>query len=134
MTGTAFMSAALGIADACGVMNRQPPRIIIEALLPGLRPGETSAVALVSHIGYGTAAGTVYRIVVAPAHRNTRTGILYGAAVWAAGYEGWLPLLGILPSAHKDKRGRALTMFVAHIIYGAALGQAAARGNRQTSQ
>lgn len=134
MTGTAFMSAALGMADACGIMNRQPPRIIIEALLPSLGPGEARATALVSHVGYGTVAGAAYGIMLAPAHRNTRTGILYGAAVWAAGYEGWLPLLGILPAAHKDKRGRALTMFAAHIIYGAALGQAAASENRKHPQ
>lgn len=125
------MSAALGLADLCGVMDRQPPRIIVEDLLPGLSKKETNAVALVSHLGYGAGAGAAYGVLVAPARRNAWTGALYGIGVWAMGYEGWLPLLGILTPAHRDKRGRAVTMFAAHIVYGAALGRAAGRRHRR---
>lgn len=130
IAGTAAMSAALGVSDAFGVMDKQPPRMIIEALLPDLDEAETNATAVVCHIGYGKLAGVGYTMVVAPEHRNAATGILYGAAVWAAGYEGWLPLLGILPPAHRDKPSRAWTMFLAHIIYGAVLGRTAGRLSR----
>jgi hypothetical protein len=42
--------------------------------------------------------------------------------VWLAGYEGWLPMMGILPPAHRDDRGRVGTMVAAHLVFGAALG------------
>lgn len=57
--------------------------------------------------------------------RNIWTGATYGFVVWNAGYEGWLPLLGILPPAHRDARGRAITMLVAPTVYGVALGATA---------
>ncbi|WP_372697429.1 hypothetical protein [Arthrobacter sp. JSM 101049] len=88
VAGTAAMSAALGISDLFGVMDRQPPRIIIEDLLPGLSEDATTSVALVSHLGYGVGAGAAYGVLVAPEHRNGWTGALYGIAVWAVGYEG----------------------------------------------
>ena len=134
VAGTAAMSAALGISDLFGVMDRQPPRIIIEDLLPGLSEDETTSVALVSHLGYGVGAGAAYGVLVAPQHRNVWTGTFYGIAVWAVGYEGWLPLLGILPPAHRDKPARSWTMFAAHVVYGAALGRAAGRRHRRASR
>ncbi|WP_343901499.1 DUF1440 domain-containing protein [Arthrobacter rhombi] len=134
MAGTAAMSLALGVADLRGIMDHQPPRIIVEDLLPSLSRGETNVLTLVSHVGYGAGAGAAYAVLVAPAHRNAWTGALYGVGVWAVGYEGWLPLLGILPPAHRDKPGRAWTMFAAHVVYEAVLGRAAARHRKRRSR
>lgn len=58
---------------------------------------------------------------------NAATGAAFGLAVWAAGYEGWVPAMGVLPPAHRDKRSRALTMLAAHLVYGAVLGVASRR-------
>lgn len=124
LVATAVMSAAIAVSDWLGVMNRLPPRMIVEKILPGLPADETNAVAAIAHISYGAGAGAGYGALVRPASRNARTGILYGLVVWALSYEGWLPLLGVLPPAHRDKRGRALTMLLAHVVYGGVLGLA----------
>ena len=50
-------------------------------------------------------------------------GATYGFLVWAAGYEGWVPMLGILPPAHRDRRSRVATMMLAHLVYGSVLGR-----------
>lgn len=49
-------------------------------------------------------------------------GIVFGLSVWAASYEGWLPVANVLPPAHRDKPGRASSIIAAHIVYGITLG------------
>lgn len=124
VAATAVMSAVMGLAKAGGLMERQPPPMIVESFFPEWDEPTRNAAAVLSHFGYGAGSGAVYGLVCAPKNRNARTGALYGALVWAAGYEGWLPLVNILPPAHHDGRGRAFTMFTAHIIYGSVLGMA----------
>ncbi len=122
VAATAAMSAVMGLAKAGGLMKRQPPTIIVESFFPGWEEPTRNAVAVLSHVGYGAGAGAVYGLVCVPTNRNSLTGAVYGALVWAGGYEGWLPWLNILPPAHHDARGRALTMFTVHLIYGCVLG------------
>jgi hypothetical protein len=81
----------------------------------------------VLHFGYGGAAGAAYAAVARPETRGVLTGSLFGLAVWAGGYEGWVPMIGALPPAHRDRRGRALTILLAHVVYGGALGAVARR-------
>jgi hypothetical protein len=40
------------------------------------------------------------------------------------GYEVVMPAATGMPKAHRDKRRRAVTILIAHIVYGAALGRA----------
>jgi hypothetical protein len=127
IAATVTMSVALGLSDLTGVMNKQPPRMIVSKLMPQLSRDDTDVVAVVSHIGYGTSAGALYGALVKPSSRGLGSGIGFGLALWAAGYEGWLPALGVLPPAHKDKPGRAITMLLAHVVYGATLGLASRR-------
>lgn len=128
--GTGAMSAFLGLSDVFGIMNRQPPRQIVQHFLPMLSPGETDAAALVAHVGYGVSGGSVYGAVVAPHRRGLATGVAYGLGVWAVSYLGWIPALGILPPPQKDNRGQAVTMFLAHVVYGGTLGVVARRRAR----
>ena len=122
VAATAAMSAVMALAKTGGLMERQPPPIIVESFFPGWEEPTQNAVAVLSHVGYGAGAGAVYGLVCVPQNRNALTGAVYGALVWAGGYEGWLPLLNILPPAHHDARGRALTMVAAHLMYGSVLG------------
>jgi len=54
-------------------------------------------------------------------------GAAYGLAVWFASYEGWVPKLGALPHAHRDRWDRQAMMIGAHVAFGAVLGAIAAR-------
>jgi hypothetical protein len=119
---TAAMSVVLGIADATGIMTEQPPRRIVASLLP-VRPSSrsTQALAVAAHLGYGVAAGVVFSLLPRDLRRKLEVGTTYGGVVYVAGYEGWLPMLGIFPPAHRDRRGRVATMVTAHLVYGASL-------------
>lgn len=127
---TGSMSAFFGLSDVCGYMNNEPPRLIVQKFLPMLSPDETDAAALVSHVGYGVSAGTLYGALVPPRWRGVITGVAYGLAIWAVSYEGWVPALGIMPTPQKDKPGRAITLLLAHIVYGGTLGVVARRRAR----
>ena len=81
------------------------------------------ALTLASHFGYGAAAGAVYaplanRLPLPP----LLGGAVFGLALWAASYLGWLPAAGILrPAAEHPARRNAL-MIAAHVVWGGTLG------------
>jgi hypothetical protein len=118
------MTAWLAVAQRAGLLDRQPPRQITDHLLPdGDRtPGHVATWA--AHVGYGVGAGLVYQVLAPAGRRTALTGAAFGTAVWVAGYEVWVPALGILPPAHRDDPRRAGAMLVAHLVYGATLGRA----------
>lgn len=120
--GTGAMSVLLIGAGAAGVVRYEPPRKIIDRFFPALPLTLRNTAAVAAHFAYGVAGGAIYASFQ-PRQPGVRTGLAYGALVWAAGYEGWLPAMGILPPAHRDKPGRALTMLAAHLLYGGVLGQ-----------
>lgn len=122
VAATTAMSAVLAAAEVTGFVDRQPPRSIVEKLLPDLSDSATNFTAGLAHVAYGASAGVVYSSLVPLRWQNRGTGVAYGAAIWALGYEGWLPALGILPPAHRDRPGRALAVLAAHLIYGWRLG------------
>jgi uncharacterized membrane protein YagU involved in acid resistance len=77
--------------------------------------------AAAAHFGYGMVCGTVYpwtarRVSLLPPLR----GPVYGLAVWAAGYAGWLPAMHILPPPTQRPLGRNLLLITAHLVWGAA--------------
>lgn len=127
VAATTAMSVFLLAAQRRGWLQKQPPRIIVEKLVPELSQRQERRAALIAHFGYGTGGGTAYGLLVRMLPANAATGAAFGLAVWAAGYEGWLPAMGVLPPAHRDKRSRALTMLAAHLVYGAVLGVASRR-------
>lgn len=128
VVATAAMSAFTAVADLAGAMNRHPPKIIVRWGLPlggtPLPERDVDGLAVAAHVGYGASAGSVFGVLRPRSRRRALVaeGMGYGLVLWAAGYEGWLPALDILPPAHRDRRGRALTMFAGHIVYGATLG------------
>jgi hypothetical protein len=118
---TAAMTTFLVGSERTGVMRGQPPRMMIDRFVPGLHDDTADRVALVSHFAYGAAAGSLFAVLPGTRGGSAARGVVYGVLLWAAGYEGWVPLAGVLPPAHRDQRGRAITMLLGHAIFGSVL-------------
>ena len=140
--GTAGMSAWMLAAGRLGIMGEQPPDKIAGAALDAAgahgRNEETQdALASALHFAFGIGSGALF----AALHRRLPFkvpaafhGMLFGCLVWVTSYQGWLPALGIMPPASRDRPGRQPAMFVAHLIYGALLGAAVGRRGQVTSE
>jgi hypothetical protein len=132
---TLVMSGVMLAARRAGRMGELPPRRITAVALRRGRAGRrarrrTDALATVAHLGFGAAAGAAFEGGWSLAGRRGPAplwGAAFGAAVWLVSYAGWIPALRILPPPHRDRPGRPLWMFVAHLVYGAALGALAER-------
>jgi hypothetical protein len=106
-----------------------PPREITESvaekagLAATLDEPQMENLTLASHIGYGAACGAVLGLI---APRNTAAavgvGALFGLAVWAGSYKGWLPALNVRHDAKYDPPARSALMIAAHLVWGAAAG------------
>ena len=77
----------------------------------------------IAHFAFGTTTGAIYPLVssAAPAPAAVKGG-MYGLAVWAASYLGWLPAAGILPPATQHSRRRNVSLIAAHLVWGMTLG------------
>jgi len=100
-----------------------PPREITDSiggspLLPA-SGANRSAAALANHFAFGALAGAIYAALFP--RRGTAPGVIYGLAVWAASYLGWIPAAGILPDATRHPLRRNLLMLAAHVVWGATL-------------
>lgn len=74
------------------------------------------------HFGYGTSFGVAYALAqrAFAVERPFLSGPLFGILLWAVGYCGWLPLLGIYPPpAHLPKRKVLAEIITTHLVYGA---------------
>jgi putative membrane protein len=84
---------------------------------------ERVTTALIAHVGYGTAMGTIYPLfaksVSFPAMLK---GTVFGLGVWAVSYLGLLPVLEMRTTVHHEPLQRNLLLIGAHIIWGATLG------------
>jgi len=127
---TVPMSLVMVAAEKVGLMGRHPPDLIMEAALDagGLskHKGKTrDALAVTLHLVFGIGTGALFgglqhrlRAPFSPALQ----GVIFGSLVWILSYLGWVPALGIMPSAEHDHLGRPVTMVVAHWVYGGILG------------
>jgi hypothetical protein len=129
LAGTAVMSAAMAVAKATGLMAGEwPPRKVARnfdeaiGVYDELPQAAFEASWVGQHFAYGAAAGVAYVLT------QRRSGIpeplpsgpLFGAALWAFGYAGWLPLTGLYPPPSAEPRRRVGTLIVTHLIYGTA--------------
>ena len=83
---------------------------------------------LVAHYGYGAAMGTLFGAMTGTASKdqpacNIGQGMAFGLGVWAAGYLGLLPALGIFRPATQHPTRRNLLMVGSHVVWGASLAQ-----------
>jgi hypothetical protein len=98
------------------VRNRYPlpPREITETTFG---PGCGQAVlTVISHFAFGAAAGAVYGSLP-----RKLPGVLFGPAVWAVSYLGWVPMLRILAPATRHPKSRNFLMIAVHVVWGSCL-------------
>jgi hypothetical protein len=123
---TALMSSVMVGAQQVGLMGGMPPEKITAKLLNrgGIRRSseQQDALATLLHFGFGAAAGAGLGLL-APRRLIARVpaGVAYGAAIWGVSYLGWVPALGIMAPADRDRRDRQAVMLASHLVYGAAL-------------
>ncbi len=112
---------------ARSVQEPVPPKRITErvARRVGLRrhidQDRLTALSIMAHFGYGSFFAVVYRMTVGRLTRQPAVGALFGLALWAAGYLGYLPRLGLYPSAGDRPKGRVAVVAGSHLVWGAAL-------------
>ena len=94
-----------------------PPREIIDSLETEEDEQRLRDRTLLAHFGYGGLTGALFALL--PAFRGG--GILYGLAVWAASYLGWIPAAGILKPVYRHPLHRNLVMIAAHVVWGLTL-------------
>ena len=132
VVATVPMSAVMLAGDR--FVGRQPPEAIVRGVLEAT-PGEVPEAAvgplvLAAHLGFGAALGAVSALLPG---RGPAKGVTLALAVYAASYQGWVPALGVLPRATRDRPGRPAVMVVAHVVHGVVLGaleDRLARGGR----
>ncbi len=80
---------------------------------------------MTAHELYGMACGVGY-VLVRPFLPSSRlvAGLLFGGAVWAISYLGYLPALRLYPTPDNDNRSRLTVMVIAHGVFGTALAEA----------
>ena len=115
-------------------MGEQPPDAIATsaAHAVGAEPTEDQAdvLASISHVAFGAVSGAGYALLPRYGPPALR-GVVTGLAIWVSAYQGWVPALGILPPATRDKPGRPEVMIAAHVVYGAVLGTVEERLRRR---
>jgi hypothetical protein len=126
LVGTGKMSIVMGLAKAAGLLGEPPPQKLTRRMLDifGARrpqPGTLALATALSHLGYGAALGALFGLVPRRAS-NAATGAVFGAAVWAVSYAGWVPKVGLMRRPSRDRFGRPTSMLLAHLVYGATLG------------
>jgi hypothetical protein len=130
---TVAMSALMLGAKRAGITGSLPPELIardaLRAVGQELPDDEEEQVVAVAHLGFGAAAGALFALLTMGAEAPRRSnaiaasaGMLYATGIWLVSYQGWVPAMGIMPPASRDRRGRVATMLAAHWVYGAALG------------
>lgn len=121
---TGVMSALMLAGGRAGLMGQQPPRRIARAFLPGHRhrpkPGER-LLGTAAHFGFGAANGALFGLLAGDRRPRIPSGIVYALGIWAGSYQGWVPRLGIMPPASRDRPERQAVMAGAHVLYGTAL-------------
>lgn len=134
---TVPMSAVMWAAQQAGLIRKQPPEEITEAALhtAGAHPPEheEDRVTVVNHLLFGAVAGGLFGAchrALPGTGRHVPAGAVFGLAVWATAYQGWVPALDIMPPADEDQPGRPASMAVAHVVFGAVLATVLSRLRR----
>lgn len=107
-----------------------PPRKLTMAIArraqaQQLLPSEGARVdaSLLAHFGYGALTGALYPLAIRqPQKHPVLLGSLYGTAIWALSYLGWIPALRLLPPATREHPQRRRLMLIAHLVWGVSTG------------
>jgi len=136
LAGTAAMSAAMSVAKAAGLMAGEwPPRKVgresqkAAGVHGALSRPAFEAGWVAQHFAYGAGAGAAYELIQSrlKLREPAPAGPLFGTALWALSYVGWLPAAGLYPPPHAEPARRVGTMVVAHLVYGTTTAEVARR-------
>lgn len=82
-------------------------------------PGELEKAAAKSlGLGYGTTFGALFATSRPEVRNVLLEGSLLGLLTWAAGYLGWLPATGLMPSITKQEPQQIAGPVVSHVLFG----------------
>ncbi len=125
MSGVVWGFRNLGIYKGKPAPEAVSEHSLKKVMTPSRLPAPAMAtLKAAQHFGFGAAAGGLFGAVTQVFRPTIVAGLLAGLGIWKAGYDGLIPAMGILPPPEDDEKGRALTMIVAHAVYGLALGAA----------
>lgn len=137
IAATAAMSGVMLAAQRLGAVGNQPPEAIVDETLAkaGADADEATSdvLGVVAHLAFGTTVGATYGAlaeVAGPSARGPLPATAFALLVWLTSYQGWIPALGALPPASRDRRDRQVSIVAAHIVYGAVLGTLTNRAGR----
>lgn len=108
------------------VQRKFPPKLGVEwaeaQAGPGaqLGNGEKAAAIAGVHLAYGMGSGAAYgllreRLDGVPA---PLAGAVFGVGLWAAGFEGWMPAVGMKAPEHRLPPRKWVLPVVTHVVYG----------------
>lgn len=124
---TLTMSGTMAGAHRAHLLGEPPPRKITRAAMRKVAPRVArdplalDAASIAMHVGFGAGMGALYAVLARGRRPSTTSGVLFGTAVWAVSYMGWVPAMHIMPEPSNDRAGRPTSMLVSHWIYGATL-------------
>lgn len=139
LAGTAVMSATMAVDRLLGWMTGEvPPRKIARraeeaaGIAQHLTGPAFEASWIVQHFAYGAAAGVGYELLRSRLRmpEPVPAGPVYGAALFAVSYGGWVPAAGLYPPPWEDRPERYGMTLVHHLVYGTALAAACRRLRR----
>lgn len=83
-------------------------------------PAQEAGLTWALHLAYGLLAGAGYGALRTAVRRPPAglAGAGYGLALWALGYEGWIPALGLLPPTTARRPVRWVVPVGSHLAYG----------------
>ena len=131
VAASSVMGGFLIAAHKMGALGEPPPRKLTRRILSlfgasnATRSPQVEAMTALTHLGYGAGAGALYGALASPLE-STRSrvaaGAMFGAALWAVSYAGWIPAAGLMARPQRDRPARPASMVIAHLIFGAVLG------------
>jgi hypothetical protein len=131
MAATVAMSVVMLASRQAGWLTEQAPETITRRVTrrtdsSSLQGRELDLATAILHLGFGAAAGALYRNTLGASDTgpvtSISTGALFGACVWVVAYWSVLPGLDLMPAPPEDQRRRPAVMLLAHLIYGSVLG------------
>jgi hypothetical protein len=94
----------------------------VESLTGALPETAEKTGALALHLTYGTGFGLLYSLwrKISPRSSPLLDGAVLGTAVYAAGYLGWLPALGLTRPLWRQRFPSIAGELARHVVYGVA--------------
>ena len=126
LAGTlATIPMSLVMLVAGRLVGRQAPEAIVRSAVQAATGEQASKpvarlLSSLAHLGFGAGVGAGYVLLPRSGPPLLR-GVGTALAVYLVSYQGWVPALGILPPASRDRPGRVTVMVTAHLVFGAAL-------------